>query len=107
VTNAIIAAAGLRQVESAFEREVEALAEPLLRRQHAVTGEDRETVEAVIADTLAGRSPRVEVAQGERTLWSGRLRRLMPGRSTRLPWRWTSEVDLSGEPVVCRLRRPG
>ena len=50
---------------------------------------------------------RIEVVQGERDLWRGRVARLMPGRSTRLPYRWTSDVDPGGEPVVCRLRRPG
>jgi hypothetical protein len=53
------------------------------------------------------RLPRVELVQGERTLWSGRLRRAMPGRSARLPAGWTREVDLDGEPVVCRLGRSG
>jgi thioredoxin reductase len=53
------------------------------------------------------RLARVEVVQGERTLWSGRIRRLMPGRSARLPWRWTRDADLDGEAVVCRLRRSG
>jgi thioredoxin reductase len=53
------------------------------------------------------RLARVEVVQGERALWNGRIRRLMPGRSARLPWRWTREVDPGGEPVVCRLRRSG
>jgi hypothetical protein len=51
--------------------------------------------------------PSVEIVQGERTLWSGRLRRSMPGRSARVPADWTREVDLDGEPVVCRLRRSG
>jgi thioredoxin reductase len=53
------------------------------------------------------RLARVEVVQGERTLWSGRIRRLMPGRSAPLPWRWTRDLDPGGEPVVCRLRRSG
>jgi thioredoxin reductase len=53
------------------------------------------------------RAPRIEIVQGERTLWRGTLARVMPGRSARLPQRWTREVDLDGPPVVCRLRRPG
>jgi NADPH-dependent 2,4-dienoyl-CoA reductase/sulfur reductase-like enzyme len=53
------------------------------------------------------RGPRIELVQGERRLWSGRLARLVPGRSARLPARWAREVDLGGEPVVCRLRRSG
>jgi thioredoxin reductase len=53
------------------------------------------------------RAPRIELVQGERRLWSGRLARLVPGRSARLPARWTGAVDVGGEPVVCRLRRSG
>ena len=51
--------------------------------------------------------PRVEIVQGEHTLWNGRLRRSMPGRSARLSPDWTREVDMDGDPVVCRLRRSG
>jgi thioredoxin reductase len=40
--------------------------------------------------------PRVEIRQGERTLWSGRPRQLVPGRSARLPADWLAEVDLAG-----------
>jgi hypothetical protein len=53
------------------------------------------------------RAPRIEIVQGERVLWRGRLARLMPGRSARLPRRWTRQVDPGGPPVVCRLRRSG
>jgi hypothetical protein len=53
------------------------------------------------------RAPRIELVQGERVLWKGRPARLMPGRSGRLPRAWTRDVDPGGEPVVCRLRRPG
>jgi thioredoxin reductase len=53
------------------------------------------------------RAPRIEIAQGERTLWKGRVRRLMPGRSTRLPQAWVGEVDPAGEPVVCALPPSG
>jgi hypothetical protein len=53
------------------------------------------------------RAPRVELVQDERTLWHGRLPRLMPGRSARLPRGWTQAVDPAAGPVVCRLRRPG
>jgi hypothetical protein len=54
-----------------------------------------------------GRSPRVELTQAGRTLWSGRVGRLTPGRSARLPYDWARDVDLSGEQVVCALHRPG
>ena len=37
--------------------------------------------------------PRVEVEQDGRALWSGRLARLGPGRSGRLPDAWTARVD--------------
>jgi thioredoxin reductase len=53
------------------------------------------------------RTPRVEIVQGERVLWRGRPRRVMPGRSARLPAGWARDVNLDGCPVVCRLRGPG
>jgi hypothetical protein len=37
--------------------------------------------------------PRIEIRQGDRVLWSGRLRRLVPGRSASLPWEWIGSVD--------------
>ena len=53
------------------------------------------------------RAPRIQIAQDERVLWSGRLPRVMPGRSggcRTLGWpRWTRPA----EPVVCALRRFG
>jgi thioredoxin reductase len=46
--------------------------------------------------------PRIEIAQDERTLWSGRVGRLVPGRSARLPHQWVAAVDPAGGPVsVC------
>jgi thioredoxin reductase len=53
------------------------------------------------------RAPRIEIAQGERVLWSGRVARVMPGRSARLPCGWLRDVDAGGEPVVCRRPRSG
>jgi len=47
--------------------------------------------------------PRVELVQGGRQLWSGRLRRLDPGRSTRLPAEWAPKVDPRNGPVTARL----
>jgi thioredoxin reductase len=44
--------------------------------------------------------PRVEIAQDGRALWSGRLARLVPGRSGRLPDEWTARVDPDGGPVT-------
>ena len=49
------------------------------------------------------RAPRVEVVQDGRELWSGRLARLMPGRSARLSASWTDRVDPAGGPVTVRL----
>jgi thioredoxin reductase len=51
------------------------------------------------------RAPRVEIVQGDAVLWSGRLARLMPGRSTRIPHGWTARVDPAGGEVRVRLPR--
>ena len=53
------------------------------------------------------RAPRVEIEQGGRVLWAGRVARVMPGRSARLPHGWAREVDPAGPPVVCALRPRG
>jgi hypothetical protein len=50
------------------------------------------------------RAPRVEIVQGAALRWSGRLARLMPGRSTRVPHGWTARVDPAGGEVRVRLR---
>ena len=47
--------------------------------------------------------PRIEIAQGSRTLWAGRIARLVPGRSASLPHSWTEAVDPSAEPVRVRV----
>jgi len=49
------------------------------------------------------RRPRVELVQDASTLWSGRVARLTPGRSARLPHAWTEAVDPSGGPVRVRV----
>ena len=49
------------------------------------------------------RAPRIDVVQDERVLWSGRLPRVMPGRSARLPASWVAAADAGGAPVVVRL----
>jgi thioredoxin reductase len=50
--------------------------------------------------------PAIRIAQDGRALWSGRLPRLVPGRSGRLPHDWTSQVDPAGGPVrVAATRR--
>jgi len=48
-------------------------------------------------------APRIELAQDGRSLWRGRLRRVMPGRSARLGSGWTAAVDAGGGPVVARV----
>jgi hypothetical protein len=48
--------------------------------------------------------PALEIAQGGRPLWRGRVRRLMPGRSTRVPHEWAAAVDPDAGPVAVRLR---
>jgi thioredoxin reductase len=53
------------------------------------------------------RRPRVELLQDGRALWSGRVARLTPGRSARLPHAWTEAVDPSGGPVRVRLAGRG
>jgi thioredoxin reductase len=49
------------------------------------------------------RAPRVEVVQDERVRWSGRLPRVMPGRSARLPAGWIAAAEAGGAPVTVRL----
>ncbi len=44
--------------------------------------------------------PRIEVSQGGRSLWGGRLARMIPGRSVRLPHSWTAAVEPAGGPVT-------
>jgi hypothetical protein len=48
-------------------------------------------------------SSQVEVLQDGRVLWRGRVKRLMPGRSARLPSGWAREVDVHGPPVVVHV----
>ncbi len=57
----------------------------------------------VLRSTSFARRPRVEIAQAGRTLWSGRLRRLVPGRSAALPYSWTAAADPDGGPVRVRV----
>jgi hypothetical protein len=50
------------------------------------------------------RRPRLQVRQGGRELWSGRLRRLVPGRSAHIPADWSPRVDPAGGPVTVRVK---
>lgn len=43
--------------------------------------------------------PRIQIRQEGRVLWSGRVRRLVPGRSAALPWDWIGSVDAKSGPV--------
>ncbi len=43
--------------------------------------------------------PRIDIRQEGRTLWSGRLRRLSPGRSAALPYDWIRRVDPKSGPI--------
>jgi thioredoxin reductase len=47
--------------------------------------------------------PGVEIAQDGRTLWAGRLRRMVPGRSAAVTAGWTQAVDSGGGPVRVRV----
>jgi len=49
------------------------------------------------------RGPRIQIAQDERVLWDGRIRRLVPGRSGSLPTGWLGAVDADGGPVRVRV----
>ena len=52
--------------------------------------------------------PRIEITQDGRRLWSGRLPRVMPGRSAALRTQWMTAVDPAAGPVtvsVLRARR--
>jgi hypothetical protein len=51
--------------------------------------------------------PRIEIAQGGRTLWAGRVARLVPGRSASLPRAWTEAVDPDAEAVRVRVATAG
>jgi len=53
-------------------------------------------------------APQLAITQDGRALWTGRLPRIVPGRSGRLPHTWVRSVDFSGGPVeiaVARARR--
>jgi hypothetical protein len=43
--------------------------------------------------------PSIDIRQGGRALWSGSLRRLVPGRSASLPAGWIALVDPKSGPI--------
>jgi thioredoxin reductase len=49
------------------------------------------------------RRARIQIRQDGRELWSGRVGRLVPGRSAHIPAGWASRVDPSGGPVIARV----
>jgi thioredoxin reductase len=50
---------------------------------------------------LAG--PQIEIRQHDRLLWTGRLRRMAPGRSSSLPTSWLAKVDPHGSTIDVQL----
>jgi len=50
------------------------------------------------------RRPAIELRQGDRVLWSGRLARLVPGRSASLSAGWIGSVDNTGGPIEISVR---
>lgn len=49
--------------------------------------------------------PALEIRQDDRVLWRGRLRKLVPGRSSHVPSSWLSRVDLGGGEI--EISAPG
>lgn len=49
------------------------------------------------------RRPALRIEQDGRILWRGRLSRLGPGRSARVPCSWTAQVDPKGGPITVTL----
>jgi NADPH-dependent 2,4-dienoyl-CoA reductase/sulfur reductase-like enzyme len=47
---------------------------------------------------------RLQVRQGGRELWSGRVGRLVPGRSSYIPANWTAQVDPEAGPVIVAVK---
>lgn len=66
------------------------------------TGASEPTTFRIRAREILG-TRRVDVAQDGRMLFSGRVKRLMPGRSARLEGGWAKNVDHDGGPVVVSL----
>jgi len=49
------------------------------------------------------RRARIQLRQDGRELWSGRIGRLVPGRSAHIPAGWASRVEPSGGPVIATV----
>jgi thioredoxin reductase len=50
------------------------------------------------------RRARLQVRQGDRELWSGRVGRLVPGRSAHIPAGWAAQVDAAAGPVIVAVK---
>jgi hypothetical protein len=50
------------------------------------------------------RRARLQVRQDGRELWSGRVGRLVPGRSAHIPAGWAERVDTAGGPVIVAVK---
>jgi hypothetical protein len=57
-----------------------------------------------LRSTAFARAPAIEIIQGERQLWHGRVAKLGPGRSAYLPATWTALVEPAGGPIAVRIR---
>ncbi len=57
---------------------------------------------ALRSDAFLSR-PRIEIRQDGRSLWRGRLPRLVPGRSARLSHDWMDSFDPAGGPIHVRV----
>jgi thioredoxin reductase len=71
---------------------------------NAVSGEEpppRDRFALRSSAFLAG--PQIEIRQHDRVLWSGRLRKMVPGRSGSLPASWLAEVDPHGSRIDVQL----
>ena len=55
-------------------------------------------------DASSLRRARIRVRQDGRELWSGRVGRLVPGRSAHIPSAWTGVVDPAGGPVIVAVK---
>jgi thioredoxin reductase len=57
----------------------------------------------LLRSDVFARLPRLRVSQGARTLWTGRVPQLVPGRSAHVPATWLGAVDPAGGAVTVAL----
>lgn len=65
-----------------------------------VAGHDPPRDRFLLRSREFARRARIQLRQDGRDLWSGRIGRLVPGRSAHIPAGWASRVDPSGGPVI-------